>query len=173
MLRLIEKASTFIYIENQFFVSAFGEQVPPPSPDLSPAAQFINTYYGSDQNASARKAGWFDADKRWFSADLKELTAPPQNAICRALIQRIRRAIFDCTKPDFHVYITLPVHPEGELAKASVAVQVYWTMQSLVHGSHSLINGIPPCAGGAGHAGQEPPLPTARGAALGRPTAGQ
>jgi phospholipase D1/2 len=32
--------------------------------------------------------------------------------------------------------------PEGSLGKASIAVQVYWTMQSLAHGSHSLINGI-------------------------------
>lgn len=41
----------------------------------------------------------------------------------------------------FHVYITLRVPPERLLAKASIAVQVY-SMQSLVNGSHSLLNGI-------------------------------
>src|SRR5690606_20124912 len=37
---------------------------------------------------------------------------------------------------------TLPVHPEGSLNKASIAVQVYWTMQTIVFGSKSLLNGI-------------------------------
>ena len=34
------------------------------------------------------------------------------------------------------------MHPEGTLGTASVVVQVYWTMQTLVFGSHSLLNGI-------------------------------
>lgn len=142
MLRLIERAHAFIYIESQFFVSAFGEPTPKPTERLSPAARFINAYYGDDQNAAARKAGFFSDNKSWIGADKKDLLAPPENGICRALVQRIRRAILDCERRPFHVYMTLPVHPEGALAKASIAVQVYWTMQSLVHGSHSLINGI-------------------------------
>jgi len=51
MVQLIEKASHFIYIENQFFVSAFG-RIGGETGDLSPAAQFINTYGGGDQNGS-------------------------------------------------------------------------------------------------------------------------
>ena len=142
MLRLIEKASSFIYIENQFFVSAFGSQVPPKSPVLSPAAQFINSYYGGDQNRTAKLAAKFDSDKKWLKKDTNDVWRPPENAVCDALIKRIQRAIVDDKQPNFHVYITLPVHPEGLLAKASIAVQVFWTMQSLVHGSHSLLNGI-------------------------------
>lgn len=136
MLQLIEKASRFIYIEGQFFVSAFGAQFPSPSPDLSPAAQFINNYGGGDQNATAKKIGWVDDNGK------KELMAPPANGVCQALVKRVTRAILDASHPHFHVYITLPVHPEGQLAKASIAAQVYWTMQSLAHGSHSLLNGI-------------------------------
>lgn len=142
MLRLIEKAHSFIYIENQFFVSAFGTESIPKNERLSPAARFINGYYGTDQNASARNAGLFNDNKKWFSEDKKDLLAPPANEVCQALVQRIQRAILDDQRRPFHVYITLPVHPEGPLAKASIAVQVYWTMQSIAHGSHSLINGI-------------------------------
>jgi len=141
MIRLIEKASSFIYIESQFFVSGFGELVPEPNGDLSPAAQFINNYYGSDQNSSARMAGTFNDNKKWFVPDKKDLMAPPENGVCQALVGRLRRAIIEGRTP-FHVYITLPVHPEGALAKASIAVQVYWTMQTIAHGSHSLLNGI-------------------------------
>lgn len=142
MQRLIDKASHFIYLESQFFVSHFGTEVPAPSADLSPAAQFINSWTGQDQNATARKIHLVDSNKRWFGPDAKDLMTPPENGVCQALVARIRRAILNDKRPPFHVYITLPVHPEGSLADASVAVQVYWTMQTIAHGSHSLLNGI-------------------------------
>jgi phospholipase D1/2 len=144
MLRLIEKASAFIYIESQFFVSGFGEQVPAPSDDLSPAAQFINAYDEAtlSQNTKAGLVAKTDDNSRLLGPNADDIYRPPQNGVCAALIRRIQRAILDASLPDFHVYITLPVHPEGSLGKASIAVQVYWTMQSLAHGSHSLINGI-------------------------------
>ncbi len=141
-LRLIEKAHRFIYIENQFFVSAFGEQNPEPGSELSPAAQFINLYGGSDQNSGIRTANLLDYNKKWLSTDLKDLFMPPSNPICKTLIERIQRAILDSRQSHFHVYITLPVHPEGKLSVASIAVQVYWTMQTIAHGSHSLLNGV-------------------------------
>ena len=34
------------------------------------------------------------------------------------------------------------MHPEGSLTDATIAVQVYWTMQTLVFGSRSLLNGV-------------------------------
>lgn len=151
MVQLIEKASHFIYIENQFFVSAFG-RIGGETGELSPAAQFINAYGGSDQNHGAKLAGVADDQshgklvrKGWkLGAELDDsaLHKPPTNKVCEALIQRIRRAILDAKRPNFHVYITLPVHPEGSLGKASIAVQVYWTMQTIAFGSKSLLNGI-------------------------------
>ena len=152
MVQLIEKASHFIYIENQFFVSAFG-RLGGETGDLSPAAQFINTYGGGDQNSTAKNVVGSADDqshltlkrKGWTlerGLDDAEIHKPPTNKVCEALVQRIRRSIFDAKRPNFHVYITLPVHSEGSLAKAGIAVQVYWTMQTLVFGSKSLLNGI-------------------------------
>jgi phospholipase D1/2 len=134
MKQLIEKSNHFIYIESQFFVSHFG-RVGGPAGALSPAAQFIKDGAGgiADWKLKAMRA----ADDDWDRLDQL-----PQNGVCAALIQRIQRAILDAAKPKFHVYITLPVHPEGSLLDATVAVQVYWTMQSLAFGSNSLLNGI-------------------------------
>ncbi|MDB5802372.1 MAG: Phospholipase D/Transphosphatidylase [Rhodocyclales bacterium] len=152
MVQLIEKSRNFIYIENQFFVSAFGSIGGPQGP-LSPAAQFINSYGGSDQNKTASSVlGSIDDDSHlkvgrngWkpsVSVDDSALHKPPTNQVCEALIARIQRSILDVKRPKFHVYVTVPVHPEGLLSKASIAVQVYWTMQTLVFGSMSLLNGI-------------------------------
>ena len=80
--------------------------------------------------------------KPTVSIDDSDLHNPPTNKVCEALIKRITRAILDAHRPNFHVYITLPVHPEGCLNKASIAVQVYWTMQTIAFGSKSLLNGI-------------------------------
>jgi len=62
------------------------------------------------------------------------------NPIGMALGARIRAAILDGTP--FHVYMVLPVHPEGQLDNVAVVSQVHLTMQSLVFGSHSLVNTI-------------------------------
>lgn len=156
MIRLIDNAAHFIYIESQFFVSDFGREADFAKGDLSPAGMFINSYSvdgkPADQNATARGiVSAFDDDSRWRivrngrfdpGLDREDLLTPPKNEVCQALIRRIKNAIFDRTQPNFHVYITLPVHPEGTLCTASIAVQVYWTMQTLVFGSHSLLNGI-------------------------------
>lgn len=151
MVQLIEKASHFIYIENQFFVSSFG-QIGGDTGELSPAAQYINAYGGGDQNNTAKLMGAADDHghikfgrkglKPTVTIDDADLHKPPTNKVCEALIKRITRAILDAHRPNFHVYITLPVHPEGSLNKASIAVQVYWTMQTIAFGSKSLLNGI-------------------------------
>jgi phospholipase D1/2 len=133
MKNLIAKATRFIYIENQFFVSDFGE-IGGPSSELSPAAAHIKNGAGGISDSTlylVRTTSKGNSDQL------------PQNTILKALLNRLKRAILDdISKPKFHIYITLPVHPEGPLSDASIAVQVYYTMQTLVFGSHSLINGI-------------------------------
>jgi phospholipase D1/2 len=146
MLQLIDKARRFIYIENQFFTSACGQTASTETLDLSPAAQFINTYDGQNQMTGAKVASVFNDDNRGRRmktlSDSSTTSKPPTNRICAALIERIGRSIIDTAQPSFHVYITLPVHPEGTLSTASIVTQVYWTMQTLVFGSQSLLNGI-------------------------------
>ncbi|WP_373376694.1 phospholipase [Cupriavidus nantongensis] len=93
---------------------------------------------------------------KYFVADLKRMMAtqtqiagsrvlgPSQrsleNPICESLGERISRAIRDDLP--FHAYLVLPVHPEGTLDTINIMTQQYLTMQSLVFGSHSLINRI-------------------------------
>ncbi len=145
MCKLIEKADHFIYIENQFFVGKMGKPVHDEPGDhgkassqaLSPAAKFIN----------AQKHGLADSARLILRHkdhnDAATLYDPPTNPICEALIRRITRAILNAEPKPFHVYITLPVHPEGDFfTTASVAVQIYWTMQTISFGTNSLLNGI-------------------------------
>lgn len=138
MVRLIEHAEHYIYIENQFFVSDFGNErygddAGTSKPDPSPEVQSATSFFSKE----ATRSGWGDAD------------ALPSNAICEALGNRICQMILDRshappngTDSPFHVYITLPVHPEGKLNDPSVMTQVHFTMQSLVYGSQSLLNRI-------------------------------
>ena len=136
MKRLIAKADHFIYIESQFFVSGFGDATHGVDDPLSPAGLRIKSGSGGISNTVlfGMRTAYDNA-----GADVDRL---PQNGVCAALIERITRAILDAKRPNFHVYITLPVHPEGPLLDGAVAVQVYYTMQSLVFGSNSLLNGI-------------------------------
>ncbi|MCP1574551.1 phospholipase D1/2 [Herbaspirillum rubrisubalbicans] len=141
MLNLISKANHFIYIENQFFVGDLGRPVyavPDDGGALSPAARFINTQKGKLSMYSEVGLRMTDDTK-----DAKKMYDPPTNEICKALVERIQRAILNEDPQPFHVYITLPVHPEGDfMTTASVAVQVFWTMQTISFGTNSLLNGI-------------------------------
>lgn len=78
--------------------------------------------------------------KAWASQRL----GPEQNSISNnigaALADRIGRAI-DEGRP-FHVYMVLPVHPEGPLNEPTIMHQVHLTMQSLAFGEKSLIKRI-------------------------------
>lgn len=131
---LIDKAQHFIYIENQFFVSAFGtdassgNDADDGSTNLSGPAQIVTMKDGS----GAGYTTWMPGDS----------TQPPQNDLCQLIAGRIGRAIMDAAKPNFHVYITLPVYSEGRLDSGAVITQIHWTMQTLVFGSMSLLNRI-------------------------------
>lgn len=126
MIRLIENAAHFVYIESQFFVSGFGKEQT--QDELSPVGNYIqNSPKGIGKNAVRMVRGLDDLSSTG-------LDQTPKNRVCQALIARIQQAIFDATQPHFHVYITLPVHPEGDLMTHAIAAQVYWTMQSIANG---------------------------------------
>ncbi|WP_169734413.1 phospholipase [Deefgea rivuli] len=75
---------------------------------------------------------------------LTQPTAPQKeliNPIGHALVERITRVGIQDGLP-FHVYIVLPVHPEGTLNTLNIMSQVHLTMHSLVFGEHSLLNGV-------------------------------
>jgi phospholipase D1/2 len=137
MQNLIAKARYFIYIEQQFFVSDFGEIGGPHDESLSPAAQYIKNGPGGVSNKTLYGL------RLLCKGDENIIDKLPNNDVLPAILSRLRQIIVDdISRPDFHIYVTLPVHPEGALADATIAVQVYYTMQTLVFGSHSLLNGI-------------------------------
>nr|WP_320134078.1 phospholipase D-like domain-containing protein [uncultured Holophaga sp.] len=63
------------------------------------------------------------------------------NPIAQALVWRIRKAIVEDQR-DFHVYLVVPVHPEGTLNTLNIMKQVHLTMQSISLGHDSLVNGV-------------------------------
>jgi phospholipase D1/2 len=66
----------------------------------------------------------------------------PQNPVAEWLGDRIKRAVFSHMQQAFHVYIVLPVYPEGRLDDPAIVAQIHLTRQSLVFGSQSLLNRI-------------------------------
>lgn len=78
--------------------------------------------------------------KGWASQRLGQEQQGIINDIGAALADRIGRAI-DEGRP-FHVYMVLPVHPEGPLNEPTIMHQVHLTMQSLAFGEKSLIKRI-------------------------------
>jgi len=128
MLQLIEQSQHYIYIENQFFTSAFGTDVPGRASPLSGPAKLIH-----DNNA------WSIRATRVMPGDAD---GPIRNAVCEKLGQRLYNAVIDPDKEPFHVYLVLPVHPEGLLDGGPTMTQIHWTMQSLVFGSNSLVNQV-------------------------------
>ena len=137
MVGLIEKADHFIYIENQFFVSAFGpERFGDGVGEVRKSAAIKDAIGTGFEGMLTRNIP--------FSGDEK---APPTNLVCEALGAKLRNVIMNGCNPApdgktsrFHIYITLPVHPEGLLNDPSVMTQVHYTMQSLVFGAQSLVN---------------------------------
>lgn len=134
MIDLIKNATNFIYIENQFFQTAFGK----PSIDVfspegrklaSGPVQFLMGHAGNNITARLSSAG---------NAQGKALY--PANTIGEELGKRITAAIrYD---QPFHVYLVLPEHPEGLLSDITIVGQVHWTMQSLVFAENSLVNRV-------------------------------
>ena len=134
MIQLINNATDFIYIENQFFQTDFGE----PSIDVFSDAgadlrsgpnKFLMGQTGNDLTARLSSSG---------NAQGKKLY--PANGIGKALGDRIAQAVRR-GRP-FHVYMVLPVHPEGSLADITIVGQIHWTMQSLVFAENSLVNRV-------------------------------
>ncbi|NOV22292.1 phospholipase [Cupriavidus necator] len=185
MLKNIEGASHFIYIEGQFFQSDHGstmigeEEAGGGAPMSGPMRALMDVKgspgyqkYAAQLGILGVPPGQIYKSLKWsqiddvqrdikgggadFVNDLKRVMAtqaqiagfaalgPSQksltNPICKALGDRITRAIYD-GKP-FHVYMVLPVHPEGTLDTINIMTQQHLTMQSLVFGSHSLVNRI-------------------------------
>ncbi len=177
MLRAIDSAGKFIYIEGQFFQTAYGADgdargaMSGPvgaltdirrSPGYKKFAQMLGIY-GLEAEQIPGKIRWDkiddvkrDPDGEAFWNDLDRVLAnlatvkalqlaevsqeSLYNPIGKAIANRISQAIAD-GKP-FHVYIVLPVHPEGTLDTINIMSQVHLTMQSLVHGKHSLVNEV-------------------------------
>lgn len=130
MVAAIRRAERFVYIENQFFQTEFGE------PSIN--AQDESKWSGPMQYLMAQPSNRITAAITRLRARNKDLM--PKNKIGRALGDRIEHAI-RWGQP-FHAYIVLPVHPEGSLADLAIVGQIHWTLQSLVYGSESLVNRV-------------------------------
>lgn len=130
MVSAILNAERFIYIENQFFQSGFGEaSINPGNRRLaSGPMRFLQAVPGNRVQAAVTQVG---------AAHGHQL---PRNHIARAIADRVEDAI-RWDQP-FHAYLVLPVHPEGSLADTAIVGQIHWTMQSLVYGRESLVNRV-------------------------------
>jgi len=181
MLTVIHSAQKFIYIEGQFFQSAFGiEQLGRPEDSASdpmaalteitalpgyekfakqleiyglnpiqvPGAIRVSQIDDIRRDASGEGAAFLrDLDsvlKNIASIKTSKVLGKAQdtllNPIGASLAARIERAIYD--EEPFHVYIVLPVHPEGTLNTLNIMTQLHLTMQSLIFGSESLVNRV-------------------------------
>lgn len=181
MLTAIHGAQQFIYIEGQFFQSAYGTDHigDAVDPAASPMATLTDLTALAGYERYAKRLGIYQLPLdavpgaiRWsqvddiqrdangagaaFIRDLKvvlnnlaatkasQAMGPAQtkllNPIGEALARRIEQAIYD--KRPFHVYMVLPVHPEGALNTLNIMTQLHLTMQSLVFGTCSLVNRI-------------------------------
>ena len=130
MVSAIRNAERFIYIENQFFQSGFGEA----SAQENSATQRSGplSYLNSEPLTRVKSA--------LTRASASNTRTRPSNHVSRAIADRIERAIR--WGHHFHAYIVLPVHPEGSLADLAIIGQIHWTMQSLVYASDSLVNRV-------------------------------
>lgn len=181
MLTAIYGSQKFIYIEGQFFQSAYGTDSSTEENDDNVSPMSILTdikalpgyekyakrlgIYGLPWNEIPSKIKWSEYDDvardvkaggNVFVNDLKKvlgniasikstlLMGKPQerilNPIGEAIANRIEKAIYDGQL--FHVYMVLPVHPEGTLDTLNIMTQTHLTMQSLVFGEGSLVNRI-------------------------------
>lgn len=134
MVRVILGATHFVYIENQFFQSRFGVPSIDPSSELGQRSKSAALKHMLDESGNRIKAALTLVGKNPQGENL------PGNQICWALGQRIEHAVR--WGMPFHAYIVLPVHPEGRLDDLAIMGQIHWTMQSLVFGSHSLVNRV-------------------------------
>lgn len=130
MAKIIRGAEKFVYIENQFFQTRFGEPSVAPNNKQNASApiKYLMSQAGNRIKAALTVAGAAHADTL------------PKNQIGKVLADRIEMAIRQ--GGSFHAYIVLPVHPEGSLSDIAIVGQIHWTMQSLVFASNSLVNRV-------------------------------
>lgn len=124
MLKLIKKAKRYIYLENQFFISDYGS----PFAGLGRLSKVAKTEDGIKPYVT-----------RILSFNGKKF---PKNQIVKELSDKVAHAIFALQPEPFHIYITLPVHPEGLLKEGSIMATIHQTMQTISFGSDSLLNRI-------------------------------
>ncbi len=134
MVSVIKGAEQFVYIENQFFQSAFGVPSVETTGVKGQQARSAALDHLMSQTGNSIKAALTMVGNNPQGDKL------PENLICKALGDRIEQAIR--WGMPFHAYIVLPVHPEGQLNDIAIVGQIHWTMQSLVYGSHSLVNRV-------------------------------
>ncbi|MCX8728680.1 hypothetical protein J3U66_12655 [Gilliamella sp. B2969] len=126
MQKLINKAKRYIYLENQFFISDYGR----------PSHASLNDALSEAAKIETPIKPWIT---KFLSITANDL---PENKIVQALSDKIASVIFAFKPEPFHVYITLPVHPEGLLNTGSIMATIHQTMQTIVFGSDSLLNRI-------------------------------
>lgn len=124
MLKLIKKAKRYIYIENQFFISDYGQPFAGLS-NLSKPAKSKNTLKPPLTRSLSFSGGKL-----------------PENKIVQALSDKIADVIFAYQPQPFHIYITIPVHPEGLLDDGAIITQTHYTRHTISFGTDSLLNRI-------------------------------
>ncbi|WP_254051619.1 phospholipase D-like domain-containing protein [Stenotrophomonas sp. ZAC14D1_NAIMI4_6] len=150
MVNCIASASAFVYLETQFLISDCGWA------DAGPGSAVETAIKGGERRemteAEKKKAGYVDkgvgmSGPLGKAGVVQNMVARKQgvksaasNPLVAAIAARIRRAIV--ARQGFHVYITLPVHPEGSLFDGAVLKQQYWVQQTLLRGDDSLIRRI-------------------------------
>ncbi|WP_285304244.1 phospholipase D-like domain-containing protein [Stenotrophomonas maltophilia group sp. Smal17] len=150
MVNCIASARAFVYLETQFLISECGWS------DAEAGRTVETAIKGGERRpmtkAEKKKAGYVDKGvamsgpigKTGVVQDLVKrkqgVKSAASNPLVAAIAARIRRAIV--AGQGFHVYITLPVHPEGSLFDGAVLKQQYWVQQTLLRGDDSLIRRI-------------------------------
>ncbi|WP_313419195.1 hypothetical protein [Stenotrophomonas sp.] len=134
MVNCIASASAFVYLETQFLISDCGWS------DAGPGSAVETAIKRGERRemteAEKKKAGYVDKGVG-MSGPLGKagvvqnmvtrkqgVKSAASNPLVAAIAARIRRAIV--ARQGFHVYITLPVHPEGSLFDGAVLKQQYW-----------------------------------------------
>ncbi|WP_052772730.1 phospholipase D-like domain-containing protein [Luteimonas sp. FCS-9] len=154
MLQCIGSAKAYIYIETQFFISdcgysnADGETLLANIVKNGRSGEMTGNEKIYDKAAGTAIAVAAPiADRALPGSPLTDLIrnragepSPAKNRIVEALAERIGAAIDAGDR--FHVYITLPVHPEGSIFDGPVVKQQYWIQQTLMRGENSLIRRI-------------------------------
>jgi phospholipase D1/2 len=139
MIKLISHATDFIYIENQFFQTEFGRPTAEPFSEDAEQQRSGPIKYLMNDLANDLKARLSSAGEKTDSPEPNKALLP-HNKIGQALGDRIAQAVR--MGHPFHLYLVLPVHPEGALNDITVVGQIHWTMQSLVFADDSLVNRI-------------------------------